>query len=109
MALYVGISDYKAKLNCVAFLENHSLSFVASCLTLLLNLNLPLAGAVARVVRACGRLRAVRRQRGGGDRHVAPPGVSSRGFSSRGVGCFLLIRGVLEVTLCLRSRWRRAC
>lgn len=43
---------------------------------------LPPAGAVARVVRACGRLRAIRRQRSGGDWHVAASGGSSFRASS---------------------------
>lgn len=49
---------------------------VGSCATLLLNLNLPLAGAAARVIRACLWLRAVRSQGGGGDRHAAPTGAA---------------------------------
>lgn len=57
------------------------MQYVFSCQYLsvsLLNLTrlLP-AGAVARVVRACGRLRAIRRQRSGGDWHVAASGGSS--------------------------------
>lgn len=39
--------------------------------------HLPPAGAAARIVRACGRLRAVRRQRGGRDRHAVASGGSS--------------------------------
>lgn len=37
-------------------------------------LNVPFAGFAARVVRARGGLRAVRREGGGGDRHASPPG-----------------------------------
>lgn len=37
-------------------------------------MNSPFAGFAARVVRARGGLRAVRREGGGGDRHASPSG-----------------------------------
>ncbi len=53
------------------------LPYVSSCVARSFNpVSLPSAGAAARVVRACGRLRAVRRQSGGGDRHAAASGGS---------------------------------
>lgn len=62
----------------MSYSDDFNITLFQSLSGLLLNPTLsPPSGAAARVVRACGRLRAVRRQRSGGDRHAAASGASS--------------------------------
>lgn len=99
--------------NCVHYYYVFFLNMAVSVVVRLsfLNLNFPLAGAAACVIRACLWLCAVRSQGGGGDRHAAPTGAA---FIS--LVCLLsewMSSSELEVTVlvcvCVCSRWRRAC
>lgn len=102
----LNVFQYHVDFNKLRVFRLHPSMF--SCAHRLSNLNSPSPGAAARVIRACLWLRAVRRQRGGGDRHVAPSGAAfiSSVCSLSGQMASL---GV-EVTVCVCCcRWRRAC